>query len=122
MEKITIGAFEEGLKPDKLFDTILSWPLENVLNQNLYKEKVEKEQMMEKTSDASEEDDVKHAKFLDTVLSWPIEDVLNENLYKDKVLKIPETFQLAVDYKNSFIPLLFEETRADLSSSLYSVS
>jgi hypothetical protein len=46
--------------------------------------KVEKEQMMEKTSDESEED-IKTANFLDTVLSWPLEDVLNENLYKDKV-------------------------------------
>jgi len=39
-----------------------------------------------------------------------------------QVHKIPETFKSATDYKNSFIPLLFEETRADLSSSLSGVS
>ncbi|KAL5102075.1 hypothetical protein RYX36_006402 [Vicia faba] len=81
----------------------------------------EKMQMMENTSDASEEN-VKPDSLLDVVLSWPMEDVLNENLYKDKVHKIPETFNSATDYKNSFIPLLFEETRADLSSSLSAVS
>jgi len=39
-----------------------------------------------------------------------------------QVHKIPETFKSATDYKNSFIPLLFEETRSDLSSSLSGVS
>ncbi|KAK2430636.1 P-loop containing nucleoside triphosphate hydrolase superfamily protein [Trifolium repens] len=102
----TIGACEEGLKPG----------LENVLNPNLYKEK-----MMEKTSEESEEE-VKSTRLLDTVLSWPLEDVLNENLYKDKVHKVPKMFKSATDYRNSFIPLLLEETRADLSSSLYGVS
>ncbi|GAU32053.1 hypothetical protein TSUD_214080 [Trifolium subterraneum] len=120
MEEKSSNASEEDLKPGaELFDTgRLSVRLKNVLK-NLYEEKVKK--MMEKTSDASEED-VKPDNLLDTVLSWPIEDVLNENLYKNKVLKIPETFQSAIDYKNFFVPLLFEETRADLSSSLYGVS
>jgi hypothetical protein len=39
-----------------------------------------------------------------------------------QVNKIPETFKSATDYKNSFIPLLIEETRTDLSSSLSGVS
>src|SRR4051812_37192169 len=39
-----------------------------------------------------------------------------------QVHKISETFKSPTDYKNSFIPLLFEETRADLSSSLTAVS
>ncbi|CAJ2652929.1 unnamed protein product [Trifolium pratense] len=77
--------------------------------------------MMEKTRNASEED-LKHGMLLDIVLSWTFEDVLNENLYNDKVHKIPETFKSTTDYKNSFIPLLCEETHSDLSSSLYGVS
>ncbi|RHN56797.1 putative P-loop containing nucleoside triphosphate hydrolase [Medicago truncatula] len=76
---------------------------------------------MDKTSNASE-GDAKPRRLLDIVLSWPLEDVLNENLYKHKVHKIPETFKSATDYKNSFIPLLCEETRTDLSSSLSGVS
>ncbi|RHN56813.1 putative P-loop containing nucleoside triphosphate hydrolase [Medicago truncatula] len=71
--------------------------------------------MMEKSRNGS-------GSLIDIVLSWTLEDVLNENLYKDKVHKIPETFKSATDYNNSFIPLLFEETRADLSSSLSGVS
>ncbi|XP_050908466.1 helicase sen1 [Lathyrus oleraceus] len=39
-----------------------------------------------------------------------------------QVHKIPETFKSPTDYKNYFIPLLFEETRADLSSSFTGVS
>jgi len=39
-----------------------------------------------------------------------------------QVHKIPEMFKSPEDYKNTFIPLLFEETRTDLSSSLYNVS
>ncbi|AES99084.2 P-loop nucleoside triphosphate hydrolase superfamily protein [Medicago truncatula] len=76
---------------------------------------------MEKTRNGSEEN-LKLGSLIDIVLSWTLEDALNENLYKDKVHKIPETFKSATDYKNSFIPLLFEETRADLSSSLSGVS
>ncbi|CAI8586125.1 unnamed protein product [Vicia faba] len=75
-----------------------------------------------KTTSNARGDDLKPLRLLDVVLSWPLEDVLNENLYEDKVLKIPETFESATDYKNSFIPLLFEETRADLSPSLSAVS
>ncbi|CAK8538107.1 unnamed protein product [Lathyrus sativus] len=76
---------------------------------------------MKTTSNASGED-LKPIRLLDVVLSWPLEDVINENLYKDKVHKIPETFKSPTDYKNSFIPLLLEETRADLSSSFTAVS
>ncbi|GAU32057.1 hypothetical protein TSUD_214120, partial [Trifolium subterraneum] len=76
---------------------------------------------MKKFSSASE-DDHKPRRLLDIVLSWPLEDVLNENLYKDKVHKIPDTFKSATEYKTTFIPLLFEETRTDLSSSLFGVS
>ncbi|KAL5102077.1 hypothetical protein RYX36_006404 [Vicia faba] len=76
---------------------------------------------MKKTTNASQED-LKPSRLIDVVLSWTFQDVLNENLYKDKVQKIPETFNSAIDYKSSFIPLLFEETHSDLSSSLHGVS
>ncbi|XP_024640725.1 helicase sen1 [Medicago truncatula] len=97
-------------------------------------ESIEKEQRMETTSNESEEDvsnasekdvsdaNVEVVRLEDVVLSWTYEDVLNENLYKDKVHKIPETFKSATEYKNSFVPLLFEETHTDLSSSLFAVS
>ncbi|CAJ2652925.1 unnamed protein product [Trifolium pratense] len=87
---------------------------------NVTRLRIEIDQKMEKTSDTSEKDELD--RLLNIVLSWSLEDVLNENLYKNQVHKIPESFQSATDYKNSFIPLLFEETRADLSSSLYGVS
>ncbi|CAJ2652924.1 unnamed protein product [Trifolium pratense] len=76
---------------------------------------------MEKFTSASE-DAHKPRRLLDVVLSWPLEDVLNENLFKDKVHKIPDTFKSVTEYKTSFIPLLFEETRTDVSSSLSGVS
>ncbi|GAU32052.1 hypothetical protein TSUD_214070 [Trifolium subterraneum] len=50
------------------------------------------------------------------------ERILSRESPSTVVHKIPESFQSATDYKNSFIPLLFEETRADLFSSLYGVS
>ncbi|XP_058744792.1 helicase SEN1-like [Vicia villosa] len=84
--------------------------------------RVEEEQKIETASKASEEDYLKRDGLLDIVLSWPFLDVLNENIYKDKVHKIPETFNSVTDYKNSFVPLLIEEMRTDLSSSLFGVS
>ncbi|CAK7338819.1 unnamed protein product [Dovyalis caffra] len=56
------------------------------------------------------------------VFSWSVQDVLNEDLYKDKVRKIQKTFPSVTHYRNSFIPPLIEETRADLCSSLMTVS
>jgi senataxin len=62
---------------------------------------------------------------MDSIILLPLL-ILTSNIgktyYLSQVLKIPETFQSAIDYKNFFVPLLFEETRADLSSSLYGVS
>jgi hypothetical protein len=64
--------------------------------------------------------------FVDLCLILLLSDVLTTNTRKtymfSQVNKIPETFKSATDYKNSFIPLLFEETRTDLSSSLSGVS
>jgi len=39
MEK-TSNASEEDAKPRRLLDIVLSWPLKDVLNENLYKHKV----------------------------------------------------------------------------------
>ncbi|KAL2921520.1 putative helicase MAGATAMA 3 [Bienertia sinuspersici] len=55
---------------------------------------------------------------LDLVFSWSLEDVLNKDLFKDKVKQIPESFPSVVDYLNSFIDPLIEETHADFCSSL----
>lgn len=38
--KTTSNPSEEDLKPIRLLDVVLSWPLEDVLNENLYKDKV----------------------------------------------------------------------------------
>ncbi|KAL9228933.1 hypothetical protein vseg_004459 [Gypsophila vaccaria] len=60
--------------------------------------------------------------FLNNVLSWSYEDILNEHLYKEKVKMIPESFQTVPEYFNSYIYPLLEETRADLCSSLETIS
>nr|POE80710.1 tpr and ankyrin repeat-containing protein 1 [Quercus suber] len=59
---------------------------------------------------------------IDVVFSWCLEDVLNEDLYMNKVEKIPESFQSVQQYFGSFIFSLLDETRAELSSSLDSIS
>ncbi|CAI8586116.1 unnamed protein product [Vicia faba] len=77
---------------------------------------------MEKTNNATEEETNEIVELLDQVFSWTLQDVFNENLYKYKVNKIPETFDSPTAYKKAFIPLLLEETHADLSSSLSGVA
>ncbi|KAL5102078.1 hypothetical protein RYX36_006405 [Vicia faba] len=77
---------------------------------------------MEKTNNATEEETKEIVELLDQVFSWTLQDVFNENLYKYKVNKIPETFDSPTAYKKAFIPLLLEETHADLSSSLSGVA
>ncbi|CAI8586122.1 unnamed protein product [Vicia faba] len=39
MMENTSDASEENVKPDSLLDVVLSWPMEDVLNENLYKDK-----------------------------------------------------------------------------------
>ncbi|KAF3457713.1 hypothetical protein FNV43_RR02371 [Rhamnella rubrinervis] len=59
---------------------------------------------------------------IDCVFSWSLRDVLNNKLYKHEVSKIPNTFLSVSEYKKSFILPLLEETHADLSSSMATIS
>ncbi|EYU30857.1 hypothetical protein MIMGU_mgv1a022916mg [Erythranthe guttata] len=59
--------------------------------------------------------------FIDYVFSWSIADILNTDLYKDKVNPIPDTFSSSVNYLESFVNPLLEETHADLRSNMLSV-
>ncbi|MFS8009812.1 putative P-loop containing nucleoside triphosphate hydrolase, DNA2/NAM7 helicase, helicase [Helianthus anomalus] len=56
------------------------------------------------------------------VFSWSLSDVLDRNLYNGKVSEIPKTFSSVSEYTNSFIYPLFEETHADLLSSILGVN
>ncbi|KAJ3689680.1 hypothetical protein LUZ61_018844 [Rhynchospora tenuis] len=56
------------------------------------------------------------------VLSWSIEEICNQDLYKDKVKKIPLEFLSVDEYLESYTLPLIEETRAELFSSLETVS
>ncbi|KAJ8432842.1 hypothetical protein Cgig2_024530 [Carnegiea gigantea] len=62
------------------------------------------------------------ASLVDLVFSWSFDDVLNNNLYKNKVKQIPRSFLSVSHYFGSFIFPLIEETRADICSSLSTVS
>ncbi|CAL4906592.1 unnamed protein product [Urochloa decumbens] len=59
---------------------------------------------------------------VDVVLSWSLKDVMNERLFKDKVKKIPSTFRDLKSYLECFTSPLLEELRAEMSSSLESLS
>lgn len=56
------------------------------------------------------------------VLSWSLADVMNENLFKDKVKQIPSTFPNLKSYLECYTSPLLEELRAEMSSSLESLS
>nr|CAD1844651.1 unnamed protein product [Ananas comosus var. bracteatus] len=58
----------------------------------------------------------------DLVLSWSVGDILNEALYDNQVEKIPEVFESIPKYFESYAAPLLEETRAELCSSLESIS
>ncbi|KAH7852086.1 hypothetical protein Vadar_020463 [Vaccinium darrowii] len=58
---------------------------------------------------------------IDFVFSWSLADVLNRDLYMDKVKPIPNTFSSTIEYMNSFVDPLIEETHANLFSSIVMV-
>ncbi|KAH7852483.1 hypothetical protein Vadar_025339 [Vaccinium darrowii] len=58
---------------------------------------------------------------IDLVFSWSLSDVRNRDLYKDKVKLIPNTFSSTIEYMNSFVYPLIEETHANLFSSIQTV-
>ncbi|WVZ86863.1 LOW QUALITY PROTEIN: hypothetical protein U9M48_033583 [Paspalum notatum var. saurae] len=59
---------------------------------------------------------------VDVVLSWSLRDVMNEELFKDKVKKIPSTFHHLKSYLECYTSPLLEELRAEMASSLESIS
>ncbi|KAJ4710301.1 UvrD-like Helicase, ATP-binding domain, P-loop containing nucleoside triphosphate hydrolase [Melia azedarach] len=60
--------------------------------------------------------------FTDTLFSWSLEDIFNDNLFTEKVEKIPLSFQSVKKYFRSFVFPLLEETRAQLFSSMKTIS
>ncbi|XP_031110406.1 uncharacterized protein LOC116014483 isoform X1 [Ipomoea triloba] len=78
--------------------------------------------MTEMEVDDEAEAIIHHKNLVDAVFSWSFEDVLNKDLYKDKVQQIPLEFQSIPSYMRAFVLPLIEETHADLSSSIDTVS
>ncbi|XP_039054692.1 uncharacterized protein LOC120197159 [Hibiscus syriacus] len=56
--------------------------------------------------------------FIDTVFQWTLEDIFNDDLYKGQMEKIPASFQSVEQYFGAYLLPLFEETRADMCSSM----
>ncbi|KAJ8513324.1 hypothetical protein OPV22_003758 [Ensete ventricosum] len=56
------------------------------------------------------------------IFSWSIADALNNDLFKNKVEMIPKTFDTIESYFSSFASPLMEEVRAEVCSSLESIS
>ncbi|KAI3813722.1 hypothetical protein L1987_18453 [Smallanthus sonchifolius] len=71
---------------------------------------------------SKQEPSIKRQGFLDVIFSWSLSDILNNHLYKFQVEEVPLTFSSTTHFMNSFINLLLEETRADLSSHLAGIS
>ncbi|KAM7515937.1 hypothetical protein LguiA_005520 [Lonicera macranthoides] len=69
-----------------------------------------------------QQEGIKGKGLIEEVFSWSIKDVMNKDLYKAKVEKIPETFASTSHYMISFMYPLMEETRADLSSKMTTLS
>lgn len=60
--------------------------------------------------------------FESMVLRWSLNEIMDKNLFKNKVKCIPERFGSVAEYVASFISPLIEETRAELHSTLESIS
>lgn len=100
---------------DHLFDTEKET---SVRRESRVKEVMEGDFSSRRKKKASPSD----ARFTDIVFSWALEDIFNENLYANQVEKIPESFQSVEHYLGSFVYPLLEETRAELCSSMESIS
>ncbi|CAA7019671.1 unnamed protein product [Microthlaspi erraticum] len=59
---------------------------------------------------------------VDQIFGWSIKDMLNKDIYKEEISPIPDKFRSVDEYLNCFVPLLLEETRTELFSSLRSLS
>ncbi|KAK7359560.1 hypothetical protein VNO77_01521 [Canavalia gladiata] len=60
--------------------------------------------------------------FVGTIFSWSLDDIFNEDLYKDKVKRIDLSFNSIQHYFGSYMYPLLEETRAQLCSSMETLS
>lgn len=58
---------------------------------------------------------------INQIFSWSINYILNKDIYKEEIKSIPDRFWSVDEYLNCFVPLLLEETRSELSSSLNSL-
>ncbi|KAH7664506.1 P-loop containing nucleoside triphosphate hydrolase protein [Dioscorea alata] len=58
----------------------------------------------------------------DLIFAWSVNQVRNTSLFKEQVKEIPKTFDSLSNYLNSFTFPLIEEVRADLCTSLQSIS
>lgn len=58
---------------------------------------------------------------INQIFSWSINYILNKDIYKEEIKSIPDRFWSVDEYLNCFVPLLLEETRTELSSSLNSL-
>ncbi|CAL9232955.1 unnamed protein product [Arabidopsis halleri] len=58
---------------------------------------------------------------INQIFSWSINYILNKDIYKEEIKSIPDRFWSVDEYRNCFVPLLLEETRTELSSSLNSL-
>ncbi|KAM0923991.1 hypothetical protein ACQ4PT_005165 [Festuca glaucescens] len=59
---------------------------------------------------------------VDMVLSWSLEDIMDEDVFKNKVKRIPFKFNNIESYLGSYTSPLLEELRAEMLSSLESIS
>ncbi|XP_051219250.1 helicase SEN1 [Lolium perenne] len=59
---------------------------------------------------------------VDMVLSWSLEDVMDEDVFKNKLKRIPSVFNNIKGYLGSYTSPLLEELRAEMLSSLESIS
>ncbi|KAM6546583.1 hypothetical protein CsatB_027319 [Cannabis sativa] len=94
----------------KIFSS--SQPFQNRRKTNYVSSSSSTTQVKKKASAASDDG------FTDTVFSWSFDDVFNHDLYTNKVKKIPGSFRSVEDYLESYDNPLFEETRAELHSSM----
>ncbi|CAE6135457.1 unnamed protein product [Arabidopsis arenosa] len=58
---------------------------------------------------------------INQIFSWSINYILNKDIYKEEIRSIPDRFWSVDEYLNCFVPLLLEETRTELFSSLNSL-
>ncbi|CAH8273129.1 unnamed protein product [Arabidopsis lyrata] len=58
---------------------------------------------------------------INQIFAWSINYILNKDIYKEEIKSIPDRFWSVDEYLNCFVPLLLEETRTELSSSLNSL-